>query len=157
MVSVLFVCMGNICRSPMAEGVFRTRVEVAGLCDSFNIDSAGTIGYHAGNPPDGRGTATMAAKGLDISMQRSRKVTRQDFDAFDYIIVMDEDNRSDLMARSPQEQQHKIQLFLGYSDQHEYHEVPDPYYGGDHGFELVYDLVDGAAGGLLSHIRKQHF
>lgn len=156
MISVLFVCMGNICRSPMAEGVFRRRVMNAGLKAHFNIDSAGTIGYHAGNPPDHRAQATTILYGADISEQRSRKLCARDFETYDYILAMDHDNLSDMISATPKPVHYRISLFLSYHETTLTEEVPDPYYGGDDGFELVYSLVDGAAEGLLETIVKTH-
>lgn len=156
MISVLFVCMGNICRSPMAEGVFRRRVQDAGLEHAFEIDSAGTIGYHAGSPPDYRAQATTIMYGTDISQQRSRKLCLNDFEAYDYILAMDLDNYRDMISASPEPNDKRITLFLSHHTSSPGEEVPDPYYGGDDGFELVYDLVDGAAKGLLEAIITTH-
>ena len=156
MISVLFVCMGNICRSPMAEGVFRRRVIDAGLEHAFKIDSAGTIGYHAGSPPDYRAQATTIMYGADISQQRSRKLCLSDFEAYDYILAMDHDNYRDMVSAAPESSNEHITLFLDHHSSAPTDEVPDPYYGGDDGFELVYDLVDGAAEGLLKTITKAH-
>lgn len=156
MISVLFVCMGNICRSPMAEGVFRRRVMDAGLEKHFNIDSAGTIGYHTGNPPDYRAQATTIMYGTDISKQRSRKLQSSDFHNYDYILAMDRDNFRDMISNAPELRLKRISLFLRHHENPPTDEVPDPYYGGDEGFELVYELVDGAAEGLLRKIVKAH-
>ena len=156
MISVLFVCMGNICRSPMAEGVFRRRVIDAGLEHAFKIDSAGTIGYHAGSPPDYRAQATTIMYGTDISGQRSRKLCLNDFEAYTYILAMDFDNYRDMISAAPKANSERITLFLSHHPSAPTEEVPDPYYGGDDGFELVYDLVDGAAKGLLEAIIKTH-
>lgn len=156
MISVLFVCMGNICRSPMAEGVFRRRVEAAGLEHAFKIDSAGTIGYHTGSPPDYRAQATTILYGTDISDQRSRKLRETDFDDFDYILAMDHDNYRDMIDRAPAQNHDRIALLLGHNESSDTEEVPDPYYGGDEGFDLVYDLVDSAAEGFLNKIIKSH-
>lgn len=156
MISVLFVCMGNICRSPMAEGVFRRRVVDAGLEAHFHIDSAGTIGHHAGNPPDYRAQATTIVYGTDISEQRSRKLCARDFETYDYILAMDHDNFNDMLSATPKSAHNRITLFLGHHETALTEEVPDPYYGGDDGFELVYSLVDGAAEGFLNTIIKTH-
>ena len=156
MISVLFVCMGNICRSPMAEGVFRHRVIDAGLEEAFHIDSAGTIGFHAGSPPDQRGQVTTIMHGIDISEQRSRKLVASDYHDFDYILAMDRDNYHEMVALAPGHMHNRITLFLSHHENPPIKEVPDPYYGGDEGFEHVFDLVDGAAEGLLSSIISKH-
>lgn len=155
---LLFVCMGNICRSPMAEGAFQARVDAAGLGDVISCDSAGTIGYHAGNPPDSRGRASAMARGIDISHQRSRKVRAADFDEFDYILAMDHANYRDLMdlASTAQNARAQLAMFLDFAPHLNTAEVPDPYYGGDDGFEHVLDLVDAASDGLLAHVMQQH-
>ena len=157
MTSVLFVCMGNICRSPMAEGAFRVVVEEAGLGDAIRIDSAGTIGYHAGSPPDRRAQATACENGVDISGQRSRKVTDADFADFDYIMVMDRENLSDLLARCPHEFRDRIKLFLTYAPGLLGDEMPDPYYGADNQFDRCFEAAEKAAANLLSHIKDRHF
>lgn len=156
MISVLFVCMGNICRSPMAEGVFRRRVIGAGLEAAFHIDSAGTTGYHVGSQPDYRAQATTVMYGTDISEQRSRQLRSIDFHEFDYILAMDRDNYHDMISVAPEQNHNRISLFLSYHESPPTREVPDPYYGGDDGFDLVYDLVDGAAEGLLDKIIDKH-
>ncbi len=156
---VLFVCLGNICRSPMAEGSFRHAVEQAGLSDQFEIDSAGTSGWHIGEPPDKRATQTALQRGLDLSAQRSRKVNQSDFDDYDYIIAMDRDNYSSLMGTSLKGSHSKIRMFLEFAQKASETEVPDPYYGGQHGFDHVLDLVEEASQGLLKHImhdRSKH-
>ena len=148
--------MGNICRSPMAEGVFRKQVQDAGLENDFIIDSAGTIGFHTGSPPDHRAQATTIVYGTDISMQRSRKLRSEDFEIYDYILAMDHDNYNDMIAAAPRKNHEQITLFLTHHRDSNTQEVPDPYYGGDEGFDLVYDLVDGAATGLLDTIRTKY-
>lgn len=156
MVSVLFVCMGNICRSPMGEGVFRAAIKRRGLdLSDFKVDSAGTIGYHAGNPPDARAAAICSTTGVDISDQRSRKVTDQDFEDFDYIICMDRDNLADLMRRSAPHHHDKLYLFLDFGEGLETDEVPDPYYGRDDGFSYCLTLIENASDGLLDHILRK--
>ncbi len=151
--SVLFVCMGNICRSPTAEGVFRHVVRQAGLQDNIKIDSAGTHAYHVGEAPDRRSQSKARENGVDISAQRARKVAQEDFDRFDYIIAMDRSNYSDLMrlAKKP-EQQQKISLFMDYAKDWNNTEVPDPYYGGSNGFQQVFDMIMSASQGLLKQI-----
>lgn len=154
MVKILFVCMGNICRSPTAEGVFRHFVTQADLQNVIEIDSAGTIGYHIGNPPDSRASAAAKLRGIDLSSQRSRIVENSDFEYFDYIIAMDNDNEIELHNRCPDEHKEKIQLFLNYADNTEAQEVPDPYYGSGNGFEIVLDLIEDASSGFLQHLKK---
>ncbi len=158
MVRVLFVCMGNICRSPSAQGVFEHMVHNAGLQQQIKIDSAGTHAYHIGEAPDPRSQAVASKRGIDLSQQKGRRVDAQDFQQYDYILAMDEDNLAELLHACPSAQQNKVALFLSYADPKKTQEtsVPDPYYGGDQGFEKVFDLIDLAAQGLLSHIQKQH-
>ncbi len=154
-INVLFVCMGNICRSPMAEGAFVAAVSAANLQNHFHIDSAGTTGYHTGNPPDARMQATAKTRGLDLSRQRSRKVRPRDFTDFDYIIAMDRDNYSDLMRQCPQHLQNRIHMFLPFAPELNVAEMPDPYYGGSDGFIYVCDAAIQAADALLSTIREE--
>ncbi len=156
-VAVLFVCMGNICRSPTAQGVFEHLVSQQGLREHILIDSAGTHAYHVGNPPDRRAQQAAAARGIDLSAQRARQVQRTDFERFDYILVMDRENESELRARCPDSWQDKIQLLLDYAPAFPETEVPDPYYGGQRGFEQVLDLIEAASEGLLEHLRRTHF
>ena len=155
--AVLFVCMGNICRSPMAEGAFRAAAENAGLLDHFTIDSAGTIGYHAGSAPDPRAQTAASAQGVDISGQQSRKVADSDFEAFDYIMVMDRENYNDLMARCPENLKDRIQLFLKYAPDMPINEMPDPYIGPTRQFDTCYAAAMDAASGLLDAIKSKHF
>lgn len=147
-VSVLFVCMGNICRSPTAEGVFRHHVAEAGLVEQIFIDSAGTHAYHVGNPPDRRASAAAQRRGISLVGLRARRVREDDFERFDYIVAMDEDNVAYLKDEAPVEHHSKLRLFLEFSSGRE-REVPDPYYGGASGFERVLDLVEDASRGLL--------
>ena len=153
-ISVLFICMGNICRSPTAEGVFRHLVQQAQLADFIKIDSAGTHAYHVGEPPDRRASEAALRRGVAMSDIRARRVSDTDFDEFDFIIAMDRANVKALEERAPEEHHGKIRLFLEYSTLTE-SEVPDPYYGGTAGFEKVLDLVEDAAQGLLESIRRQ--
>ena len=146
--SVLFVCMGNICRSPTAEGVFRYHVEGAGLAEHIEIDSAGTHAYHVGEPADHRARAAAERRGMSLDGIRARRVSSDDFERFDYILAMDEDNLARLADEAPAEHRHKLRLFLEFAQSGE-REVPDPYYGGAAGFERVLDLVDEASRGLL--------
>ncbi len=149
---VLFVCMGNICRSPAAEIVFRKQVADAGRTADFTIDSAGTLGYHAGKGPDSRMAATLSARGYTIS-GKARQIRERDLEDFDLILVMDQDNLSNVRALDRQQQHRdKIRLFTDYCTEHDAHEVPDPYYGGQAGFENVADLVEDAAAGLLASV-----
>lgn len=156
MIKVLFVCMGNICRSPSAEGVFRHKVIEAGLDDKIQIDSAGTHAYHVGNPPDPRSQEAATKRHFDLSAQRARKVEVEDFDEFDYVVAMDMNNQDDLQAICPAGLEDKIHLFLKFSNNSSKKEVPDPYYGGGNGFEIVLDLIEDAADGLIVHLQKHH-
>jgi protein-tyrosine phosphatase len=146
--SVLFVCMGNICRSPTAEGVFRHIVNEAGLSEKIDVDSAGTHAYHIGNPPDSRAMQAAERRGFSLAGLRARRVSEMDFEVFDYIIAMDEDNQSHLLNDAPDEHRSKVMLFLSFASGDET-EVPDPYYGGSSGFERVLDLVEEASRGFL--------
>ena len=154
-VSVLLVCMGNICRSPTAEGVLRTLVEREGLAHCFEIDSAGTHGYHVSAPPDPRAAQAAARRGYDLSRLRARQVNELDFKHFDCILAMDWDNLTILRRACPTEHRHKLGLFLEYAAHHDDEEVPDPYYGGVDGFERVLDLVEDAARGLIAAMRTK--
>lgn len=155
-VKVLFVCMGNICRSPTAHGVFRALVEKEGFAEVIRIDSAGTHAYHVGSPPDKRAQATAQQRGVDLSDLVARRVETEDFDAFDYVLAMDQENYMALSAICPDEHVNKIQMFMDFAPHMRTREVPDPYYGGNSGFERVFDLVDAAALGLLDDIRRNH-
>ncbi|MEM9401718.1 MAG: low molecular weight protein-tyrosine-phosphatase [Pseudomonadota bacterium] len=152
-VSVLFVCMGNICRSPTAEGVFRHHATDAGVVDRLVIDSAGTHAYHVGEPPDRRSQAAAERRGISLAGIAARKVADDDFEHFDLILAMDEDNYRLLIQQSEPVHHNKIRLFLDYGGTPE-REVPDPYYGGASGFERVLDLVEDASKGLLNAIRR---
>jgi len=155
MVNVLFVCMGNICRSPTAEGYFQHIVEAAGLTDQIKTDSAGTHAYHIGSPPDNRAQAAAGKRGIDLSSLRGRKVENRDFKQFDYVLAMDSSNHADLedVAGGVAD---NLYMFLEFAENFAEREVPDPYYGGDHGFEQVLDLIEDASRGLLNEIRKKH-
>lgn len=154
-VSVLFVCMGNICRSPTAHALFREAVIAAGLDDEIAVDSAGTHAYHIGNPSDARATATALERDIDMTDLRARQVCEADFEQFDYVVAMDRDNFSLLEASCPALLQDRLSLMLdwveGWGD-----EVPDPYYGGDEGFVRVFDMLTEASQGLLAHITSRH-
>jgi len=156
MVRVLFVCMGNICRSPTAEGVFRELVRREGLDGAVDTDSAGTHGYHIGRPPDARAQEAATRRGIDISDLRARRVDSFDFEGFDYILAMDEANLEWLRAEAPSAAHERIRPLLGFARRHPDTEVPDPYYGGHRGFEHVLDLVEDAAEGLLETLRREH-
>ena len=153
-VKVLFVCMGNICRSPTAHGVFRHLVVEEGFSELIQVDSAGTHAYHVGEPPDARAQETARRRGIDLSDLRARKAERSDFAAFDYVLAMDRENYRSLVAICPPDQLAKLRLFLEFAPGMEDQEVPDPYYGGAGGFERVFDLVEAASCGLLAHIRS---
>lgn len=153
-VSVLFICMGNICRSPTAEAVFRRYVEQAGLDEQIQIDSAGTHDYHIGDPPDPRTRLAAQQRGYDMSALRGRQVQASDFGRFDYVLAMDQANLAILERLRPRNAQGHLGLFLDFAEHHSEREVPDPYYGGKDGFERVLDMVEDAAQGLLQHIRQ---
>lgn len=155
-VSVLFVCMGNICRSPTAEGVFRSIVEKENLRAYFTIDSAGTHSYHVGSPPDRRAMQAAKNRGVDIGALSARSIKLEDFTRFDFILAMDKNNHRFLAEMSPVPYQEKLKLFLSYAPELEEEEVPDPYYGGMNGFEYVLDLVETASWSLLKAIRHQY-
>lgn len=156
MIRILFVCMGNICRSPSAEGVFRDLVREAGLEGEIDIDSAGTHGYHVGRPPDERSRAAALARGRDISDLRARQVALSDFAAFDYVLSMDDANHAHLMSLAPAAARERIWPFLDFAIDYSERSVPDPYYGGEQGFEHVLDLIEDASRGLLAHLRRAH-
>ena len=152
---MLFVCLGNICRSPTAHAVFRSMVESRGLSGQILVDSAGTGDWHLGHAPDRRTSAQAAERGYDMSDLRARLVEPKDFEQFDYIIGMDHENISNLMLIRPADYTGHVELFLSFSQNPENRDqrvVPDPYYGGENGFALVLDLVEDAAAGLLNHI-----
>lgn len=155
MASVLFVCLGNICRSPTAHGVFVEQVSAAGLTGRVEVDSAGTGAWHVGEPPDTRATAAARGRGYDLSPLRARQVTPGDFDAFDYILAMDRSNLSHLEAMRPDGFGGHLGLFLDFHPAPPFREVPDPYYGGDQGFEEVLDLIEAAGRGLLNILEQQ--
>lgn len=156
-IAVLFVCMGNICRSPTAEAVFRHYVENAGMSGQIRIDSAGTHDYHIGDAPDMRAQRAAQQRGYDMEDLRGRQVEALDFQRFDYVLAMDETNLAILQRLVPPTGGAKLQLFLDYARHHAEREVPDPYYGGADGFERVLDMVEDAAEGLLQYIRQRHF
>lgn len=155
-ISVLFVCMGNICRSPTAHGVFLDLVAREGLSDVIHVDSAGTHAYHVQEPPDRRAQDAALKRNVDLSALRARKAIEDDFHTFDYILAMDESNYGDLSSIAPAEHKNKLKLFLDYAPQLGVKEVPDPYYGGRNGFEKVLDLIEIASQGLLKDLKKRH-
>ncbi|MGR9085982.1 MAG: low molecular weight protein-tyrosine-phosphatase [Gammaproteobacteria bacterium] len=153
-IKVLFVCMGNICRSPTAEGVFTRLVHERDLGHRFIIDSAGTHAYHIGNPPDLRSQKAALERGIDLSHLRARKFTMDDFEIFDYVLAMDDENFSILIGACPEEHLEKVRYFLEYAPHLGTREVPDPYYGGEYGFERVLDMVEEASAGLLTALQQ---
>jgi len=154
MVRVLFVCLGNICRSPTAEGVFRKLVVEQGLVEYIEIDSAGTHAYHIGKPPDERAQAAARRRGIDLSDLRGRQAAPADIERFDYVLAMDEENYEELLAICPAGSEEKIRLLLEFAPHRKERAVPDPYYGGPAGFDRVLDMVEEAARGLLADIRQ---
>lgn len=152
---VLFVCMGNICRSPMAEGAFRHMVRQAGLDDVVKVTSAGTHGFHLGEAADRRAVAAAAKRGYDISDLRGRQVQPTDFDEYDLILAMDWDNLSLLQQQAPKRTHHKIQLLMRFATEHETATIPDPYYGNAQGFEQVLDYIVDACTGLLEVAKRR--
>lgn len=161
-VRVLFVCLGNICRSPTAHGVFLKRVVDAGLADQIEVDSCGTGGWHVGEKPDRRATAAAARRGYQLDSLRARQLTLEDFGFYDYILPMDRSNMADIhglssgLSESDIKQDQVVRLFLSFAaDEFDEVEVPDPYYGGDQGFEHVLDLIESAATGLLADIQAR--
>ncbi|WP_215781884.1 MULTISPECIES: low molecular weight protein-tyrosine-phosphatase [unclassified Paludibacterium] len=152
--SVLFVCHGNICRSPTAEAVMRQRAVRAGLGSVLQVDSAGTSAYHVGEAPDRRSQRVAGQRGYDMSALRARQVTDEDFERFDLILAADRHNLADLRARCPAALQHKLALMLSVLPQGSEQEVPDPYYGGPSGFDHVLDLLEAACDGWLEKIRN---
>ena len=153
--AVLFVCMGNICRSPTAESVFRHRVREAGLQDRVKIDSAGTHGYHVGSPPDERSQHHASLRGYDLSDLRARRVRPADFERFDLLLAMDHDNLALLQDDCPPGQLHKVRRLMEFAPPELGGVVADPYYGGRDAFETVLDHVEAACEGLLVHVRRQ--
>jgi len=143
--------MGNICRSPTAEGVFRQRAAAAGL--DLHIDSAGTHAYHIGEAPDARSSRHAALRGYDLSAQRARKVSAADFERFDHVLAMDQDNLEILLRDCPPQYRHKVGLFMRYAARSDSDVVPDPYYGGAQGFDLVLDYIEDASDGLIAALR----
>lgn len=154
MVSVLCVCLGNICRSPIAHGVLERKADNIGL--DCQIDSCGILSYHAGEQPDLRSIKVAQDHGYDIEEQRSRQIIPADFQKYDYILAMDNANIDDLLERCPVEFQYKIELFMAYAEDSLVSDIPDPYYGSERDFDYVLTLAEKAADGLLKHLRKKH-
>jgi protein-tyrosine phosphatase len=152
---ILFVCLGNICRSPTAEAVMRGIAAREAPELDITVDSAGTANYHPGAPPDRRSQAAARQRDYDLSVLRARQVRDEDFAAFDLILAMDRANLLELQARAPREAHSKVQLFLDYAPEQAVREVPDPYYGGSRGFDEVLDLIEAASRGLLRRLRMQ--
>ncbi len=152
---VLFVCLGNICRSPTAHGVFESLVKKKGYTDKIIVDSAGTSGWHIGKKPDSRTIKEAKKRGYNLQYIRSRKAVAEDFSNFDYILAMDKDNLFELKKLKPKNYKGKLELFLNYSPETVYREVPDPYYGGEKGFTLVLDLIEEASEKLLHTIVQE--
>ena len=154
MTKVLFVCTGNICRSPTAEGVFRHLANAAGLGNDAKIESAGTHSYHVGNPPDPRTVRAAANRGIDLSNQRARRVRREDFHKFDLILAMDRSHLEHLRALRPKDSLAEVRLFLDYHPSEILKDVPDPYYGGANGFEDVLDMIEQTITQLIKILRQ---
>ena len=154
MVRVLFVCLGNICRSPIAQGVFENVLRREGFAEEVFVDSAGTGAWHVGSPPDERAQKSARLRGLDLSAQKARRISPDDCDAFDYILTMDEENYRAVAALCRRSA--VVRPFLDFAHDSPEREVPDPYYGGSEGFEHVLDLVEEASEGLLAEIRERH-
>lgn len=155
MIKVLFVCMGNICRSPTAEGVFRDILRRKNLEDKIEVDSAGTHGYHAGEPPDQRTQRAAAVRQYDLSNMRARRVAMQDLEYFDVILAMDHNNLTVLKRICAPDKHDRLGLFMSYSKNFDDDEVPDPYYGLGHGFDLVLDMIEDAANGLIESLEQR--
>ncbi len=154
MTRILFVCMGNICRSPTAEGVTNKILINNRLESTIKVDSAGTRGYHIGEPPDPRTRGAAMKRGIDLSGLRARKVVPEDFERFDLLLAMDRDNLALLKRGARPEHHAKLGLFMSYASRFDTDEVPDPYYGGEQGFELVLDMAEDAARGLIEALRR---
>lgn len=156
MIRVLFVCMGNICRSPMGHGVFEDLVESAGLSGQISVDSAGTHAYHVGEPPDARAREAAGRRGYELAGQRARLAESSDLEVFDYVLAMDRDNLAHLRQMAGPEATAQVQLLLDFAATRAEKEVPDPYYGSHSGFDRALDLIEEAAEGLLQEIRARH-
>ncbi len=156
-VRVLFVCLGNICRSPLAEGVFRSLAEEKGLEGLFHIDSAGTGAWHVGQAPDSRMSQTATRNGVDLTGQRARQFNEKDLAKFDYVFAMDESNLRDILLHDREDLYHdRVGLFRKYDPEPDDYQVPDPYYGGDGGFDRVYTIVERTARAVIDHLSHLH-
>ena len=153
MIRILLVCLGNICRSPTAHGILQQKINQAGLAGQVVLDSAGTADWHVGKSPDSRAIAAAARNGYDLSMLRGRQVVESDFTDFDLILAMDNSNLHDLLALAPKELAGKVRLFLKYSEADDADEVPDPYYGGDEGFQSVIEMIARTSDNLVARIK----
>jgi len=155
MINILFVCMGNICRSPSAEGFFIRALESSPIKNQVSTDSAGTHGYHIGHTPDSRAVETALKFGVDISQLRARKVSLADFEAFDLIIAMDQSNFEDLQRLQPENSKAKLKMMMHYHPDARPNEVPDPYYGGMDGFNYMCELLESATSGLVKEVEER--
>ncbi len=153
MMRILLVCLGNICRSPTAHGIFQKKIDQAGLSVQVGLDSAGTAGWHIGKTPDSRAISAATGRGYDLTGLWARQVQVEDFQTFDLILAMDESNRHDLLALCPEGYQSRVKLFLDFSGVDGETEVPDPYYGGEQGFQSVIDLIEKAVDNLVTRIK----
>lgn len=153
--AILMCCMGNICRSPTAEGVLRAKLIAAGLAERVELDSAGTHDYHLGRPPDARSQRYALQRGYDLSALRARKVGVADFQRFDLVLAMDHANMSTLRALHPEVSPEKLRLLMSFATRHPAEEVPDPYYGEGDGFETVLDYVEDACDGVVAMLRER--
>lgn len=152
---ILFICLGNICRSPTAQGVLQKKIIEAQLGDVLHIDSCGTGGWHVGQPPDDRTIEAAKERGYDLSELRARRLSADDYHKFDYMLAMDTRNLADVIKKAPGEYHGQIRLLLDFAPQFNMTEVPDPYHGGQDGFERVIELIEAASDGLLEEIQKE--
>lgn len=155
-IQILFVCMGNICRSPTAEGVFQKMVNDADLGNALVVDSAGTHAYHVAEPPDPRAQRLAKSRGYDLSYIQARRVKTLDFEKFSHVVAMDKDNYDYLASICPPGREDRLSLFMSFAPETDVEEVPDPYYGGTKGFEHVLDLIEAASRGLLATVQDKH-
>lgn len=154
-IKVLFVCLGNICRSPLAEGIFRQRIKERGIEDHFVADSSGTAAYHIGEKPDERSLANAEKNGV-IYTHRGRQVKRDDFHQFDYVFAMDNANHRDLQHLMPKEPKAKLMMMRDFDQEATGSNVPDPYYGGEDGFQKVFEILDDSVNNLIDHLLEEH-